>query len=590
MNYIHDLINFFKKWTNYFGLSKSQHYEDLFYQTLLDKNYDEALKLAQKYSYLDIDLVYKLKWRNSGVTVMSINSVLGSIGDKLWAINECVQTVPISYEACRTLIEFGLREANLKLLYQLGMGPDDRTPPDFLLPDDDIVGLIDFQNLDEKQKDLCQYRQDLLRFEHALFAYENILGDYRAVHQHFDHVFYDEFRKKCPLEACIDYSRNGDAHAVEIMLNFYTDELSMHLLPILSNFPETLSPYQYRNLLPCLREGDIIYEWRSSGGQFRKEESDWSCQNNTSSSLSMTLKNLQETFQKKFYDDHEYLVRYNKQLTAEDLTQWFTERALEMESRTLLVSNAIQFLRLGQELNISNLEKIYDDLDEFDRILYENFSEENIYLSLTEFNSKSLIDRLMLMTGDSVKNCKDKFRFFVMPYLQRRESELGFDTKAKLLREYFHQLAHTREHICLPIYSDLLDRIENDRFVAEWTKDLDDTIDEIGEEIKRIKRDRQANQLSSMASQTLALRDLNGCLEACELIMKKNFKECWALCCQLGMDKQFKNFEAKYRLLAFALAYCEDPDGRLSAKILDHIIELRKRDEQIQLAYLKLSM
>lgn len=617
MDLIYSIIDFVKRWTKYFGLSNSQHYEDLFYQLLLDKNYDEALKLAQQHTFLDIDLVYKLKWRSSGVTVTSINSVLSSVKDKLWAINECVQTVPISYEACRTLIEHGLKEANLRLLYQLSYESlDERNSNDkhegklakncqrdqhdksanklpelpLDLADEDVEGMIDFENLNDKQISLCQSRQDLLRFEHSLFAYENILGDYRAVQQHFDHVFYDEFRQKCPLEACIDYAHDGDAHAVEIMLNFYTDDLSPHLLPIISNFPETLSPHQYRNLLPCLRERDIIYEWRSVGGQIRKEESDWSGRIEATSNLSINLMNVIETYEKKFYDEHNYLLKYRKQLTSDDLTQWFVKRALEMESRTLLLSNAIQLLRLGQELNINGLEKTHDDLDEFDRIMYENCSEEYLYLSLSEFNSKPLIDRLLLMTGDSVKTCKDKFRFFVIPYLHRRDAKLGFEGKANILQEYFHKLAHTSEHICRSIYTDLLDRIENDSFVADWTEGLDDLIDTIGEEIKTIERDRQAKQLSSMASQTFTLGDYNGCYEACEIIMKKGFKECWTLCCQLGMHKQFNDFEAKYKLLAFTLAYCDDPDGRLTAKILNYIIELRKRDERIQLAYLQLNM
>lgn len=605
MDYVYRFLNYLYSWSKYLGFSKTHHHEEQFMNFLFDKNYDEALKLAQQYKFLDIDLVYKLKWRGSGVTVTSINSVLGSINDKLWAIKECVQIVPISYEACRTLIEFGLKNASLRLLYQLGdessgtkksSNETDESPGGMLplLPDDiddeDIEGLIDFDHLNDKQKDLCRYRQDLLRFEHSLFAYENILGDYRSVPQHFDHVFYNEFRRKCPLEACIDYARDGDAHAVQIMLNFYTEDLSIHLLPILSNFPETLSPYQYRNLLPCLNEQDVVYEWRSVGGQIRSDNPDWSELNNLNSSLTKKLKDAAETYTQKFYDEHKYLVKYRKKLTGQNLTEWFIERALEMESRTLLLSNSIQLLRLGQELNVKDLDETRDDLEEFDRIINENCSEDNIYLSLSEFNAKPLIEKILLMTGDSTKNCKDKFRFSVIPYMFRREKELDFDDKSKLIREYFQQLAHTRENICRQIYSDLLDRIENDNFVAEWTKGLDDLIDSIGEEIKSIERNRQAKQLSSMASQTLALGDLSGCYEACELIMKKGFHECWALCCQLGMHKQYSDFEAKYKLLSFALAHCDDPDGRLSVKILDYIIELRKRDEKIQMEYLQLNM
>lgn len=461
MDYFYQLINLIRRWSRYFGLTDRQDPEDIFFQLLHDKNYEAALELARKHERLDIDLVYKCQWRNSGITVQSIHTVLSGIQDKLWSINECVQTIPISYNACRALIEFGLKEANLRLLYQLGNETFSSAQPKSdakrnqskqpLLPDnisdDEIEGLVDFENLNDQQKELCRCRQDLLRHEHSLFAYESILGDYRIVQQQFDHVFYDEFRQKCPLNAVIDYAHEGDSHAVEILLNFYTNDLKPHFMGLLSNFPETLSPYQYRNLLPCLREGDSYYEWRALAGQIKRDEFDWSC-NGQSSSFTMSLKNLSETYEKEFYDENPNLHKYMKPLTADVLTEWYIERALEMESRTLLLSNAIQLLHLGIELNIANLQATHDDLIEFSRIIYDYCTDATIYLSYSEFNKMA----------------------------------------------------------------------------------------------------------------------------------------------ELGMQKDFTDYRAKYKLLAFALVKCEDSDGSLSAKILDHVIESRKRDERIQIAYLQQHM
>lgn len=617
MEYIYQLIELFKRLSSYFGLaSNRQNVEDVFYQLLYNKSYDEALKLAHQHKYLDVDVVYKCKWRSSGITVQSINSVLGSIKDKLWAINECARTVPISYEACSTLIEFGLREANLRLLYELAdefndssrreadkdydkhggkLGPrTDKAPKKQApLPDDysdeDIEELIDFENLSDHQKELCRCRQDLLRHQHALLAYESILGDYRTVQQHFDHVFYDEFRQKCPLNVCLDFAHDGDGHAVGILINFYTNNLEPHLLAILSNLPETQSPYQYRNLLPCVDNGEVVHIWRhsSSQQQTRYLPPDWSDRVQLSTSLVTSLKDADDKFEEEFYKEHEYLKKYRKPLEPTLLSEWFKARALEMESRTLLLTSAIQLLHLGSELNIENLRETHDDLLEFDRIVYDCCTENNIYLGFEEFSRMDEVDRLALMTGDSVKNCKDRFRFYVLPFIQRRDTSLGLEGKANLLRDYFRKLAHTREQICRTIHTDLLDKIESDPFVSNWTKDLDDVIDEIGIEIKTIERTRQAKQLSDLASKTMALGELNECYETCKLIMLKDHKDCWPLCCQLGMHKQFKDTEAKYRLLAFALAHCDDADGRMSAKILENIIELRKRDEKIQLAYIQ---
>lgn len=615
LRYLHQLISLVKRWSSYFGLALDQgNFEDTFYQLLHDKNYDDALKLALQHKHLDIDLVYKCKWRNSGITIQLINNVLGKIQDKLWAINESVQTVPMSYEACRCLIEFGLREANLRLLYELGddstIGPSDdgkhdgklesrskrgREKEKLPLLDDSleegaIVGLIDFNHLNDQQKELCRCRTNLIRYQHSLLAYENILGDYRTIQQDFDHVFYDEFRTKAPLNSCIDFANAGDPNAVEICLDFYTDDLKFHLLAILSNFPETLSPYQYRNLLPCLRGNEKVFEWRSlNGSKEQLDRNDWSSLDETSS-VSAYLKDRNERFEREFYERHDPTRKYLGVMTSELLTEWFTQRALEIEERTLLLSCAIQLLNLGIELNIKNLKGIQDDLTEFDRIVYDCCTDDNIYLSYGSFAKMPEIDKLLLMTGDSTKNCKDRFRFYIIPYLHRRETEYDLQSKTAILRQYFQSLAKTREQICRTIYNDLLDQIECDNFVADWTNGMDDAIDEIGEEIKRIERERQAKQLSTMASQTFALGDYQECYEACQLLMKKSFTECWPICCQLGMQPKFTNNEAKYKLLAFALANCDDLDGRMSVKILDNIIQLRKRDSRIQMAYLKRNM
>lgn len=482
MDYIHELIHIVKRWFSYFGLTSQQNFEDIFYQLLHDKNYDEAVKLAQQHKYLDIDLVYKCKWRNSGITVPSINHVLAAVQDKLWAINECVQTVPMSYEACRTLIEFGLKNANLRLLYELGseqthgdsqrtsdkhegkfrLGRDRGIEKQPLLSndisDDEIEALIDFDSLNDQQKELCRCHQDLMRHEHSLFAYENILGDYRTVEQQFNHVFYSEFRQKSPLNVCIDYAHDGDAHAVEILLNFYTEDLAPHLLAILSNFPETTSPYQYRNLLPCLREGETTYEWRALSGTVKRQEFSWSCRGISKSPSCKSDFDIQaKEFEETFYKENVSLKKYLQPFTSDILSQWFLERALEMESRTLLLSCAIQLLHLGSELNIKDLSATHADLLEFARIIYDCCTEDNIYLSYEEYKKMPEIDRILLETGNS-------------------------------------------------------------------------------------------------------------------------------------MYKKFNSNETKYELLGSALAKFDDPDGKLSVKILEHVIELRKRDEKIQLAYLQLNM
>lgn len=560
---------------------------ELFYELIKEQKFEEALQLAERHPHLDVDSVRKQQWLRRGATVLSIETMLSCITDKLWVIQECVRTVPISYEACKALIDLGLKEANRRLLYSLGDDSPNKSksadlPAD--IEDDNIDGFIDYAHLNVMQKLLCRYRQDLICLKHCLAAYENALAD---TLQDFEHEFYYELRQISPFEASIIYAHNGSVEGVETMLNYYTDELKGHYLPIVTNFPETLSPSKYSNLLPS-RDG----KWRSYGNS-EVIEDDWSDIYSDSNVLKSKLKDAGQEYALKFYQEQEHLRKFQNVSSPQLVIDWYTERAFEMESRTLLLTNPIKLLRLAKELDIDELQTNLDDLEEFDEILYENLAdnEDNIYLSMTEFNRKPLLDRVLLMTGNSIKNCKKNFRFHVIPYLSRRDSQLGFEGKSKLLRDFFNRLAHTRDHLCQPILNDLLDKIESDTFVANWTKDLDDVIDEIQDEVKNIANTREAQQLSDVAIKNLNLDDLNACYEACSVIMKKNFNQCWQLCCQLGLRKDFNNNEAKYKLLAFALAHCDqDTDGRTKAKILNSVIELRKRDEKIQLAYLQLNM
>lgn len=475
--YVLYILSLVKRLSSYFNLVPNEkNLEDAFYQLLFDRNYDEALKLALQHRNLDVDLVHKCKWRHSGITIQSIDNILAKVQDKLWVINECVKTVPMSYEACRRLLEFGLREANVRLLYELGAntsynnsdpkiggqikveqrtGREERRPllsKHEDMDDDDILELIDFSQLNSQQKDLCRFRQYLIHYEHSLSAYENTLGDYRAIQQNFNHVFYDEFRQKSPLNFCIDFANEGDVNAVEICLDFYLPDLGRHLLAILSNFPETMSPYKYRNLLPCVRKNERVFEWRSSSGcRTIQDKSDWSMRDRTISS-DLQWEERKKSFVQEFYHNNQQLKKFMAPFTSELLTEWYKERALDMESRTSLTSPAIQLLYLGAELNVKGLKQLHDDLIEFDRIVHDFCPDEFIYISYQEF------------------------------------------------------------------------------------KKLPET------------------------------------------------------CCQFDVKQKIHDCETKYKSAALALALCDDPDGKVSLKILDNIIELRKRDEKIQLNYLMRNM
>ena len=71
--------------------------------------------------------------------------------------------------------------------------------------------------------------------------------------------------------ATVNFARQENWQAVSIMFTFRGKETLPHWLPIISNFPETLMPLQYRSLLPELI-GDEVVPWEVKKIRF----SDWS--------------------------------------------------------------------------------------------------------------------------------------------------------------------------------------------------------------------------------------------------------------------------------------------------------------------------
>jgi len=87
----------------------------------------------------------------------------------------------------------------------------------------------------------------------------------------YDHAFYDTFRTVSLIMSTVKFAREGNCQAVEIMFTYHGDVLLPHWLPVLSNFPETMNPYEYKFLLPeCTDSGNVFPQ-----SQIQLREQDW---------------------------------------------------------------------------------------------------------------------------------------------------------------------------------------------------------------------------------------------------------------------------------------------------------------------------
>jgi hypothetical protein len=102
------------------------------------------------------------------ITPKTIQEVLGQIKDDYFVLEACVNRVPDDPEACRALLEFGLRKTGLEEDVSV----------------DEVLELLDIENArlgkgddfgnNMLMVDLCRYRADLLAYVDRLSTFELI--------------------------------------------------------------------------------------------------------------------------------------------------------------------------------------------------------------------------------------------------------------------------------------------------------------------------------------------------------------------------------------------------------------------------------
>lgn len=79
-----------------------------------------------------------------------------------------------------------------------------------------------------------------------MFCSQKILGGLQLADELFEHTVYADFRSSSSLRACVQFARAANCQAVECMLTYHGRQTLQHWLPIISNFPETVCPTEYK--------------------------------------------------------------------------------------------------------------------------------------------------------------------------------------------------------------------------------------------------------------------------------------------------------------------------------------------------------
>jgi len=79
-----------------------------------------------------------------------------------------------------------------------------------------------------------------------------MIGGFRMADETFDGAVYSKLRCKSPADAAVEMSRSSDISALKIMLTHHWFEIAPQYLNVLSSFPETTCPHDYRYRFICL--------------------------------------------------------------------------------------------------------------------------------------------------------------------------------------------------------------------------------------------------------------------------------------------------------------------------------------------------
>uniref|UniRef100_A0A8C4QLG4 Uncharacterized protein n=1 Tax=Eptatretus burgeri TaxID=7764 RepID=A0A8C4QLG4_EPTBU len=433
---------------------KSTTPQELYQRKIDSEEYGEALQLAQVYG-LDTDLVYQQQWRRKPVSIISIQDYLTKIRKPEWVLHECLERVPENVDAAKELLLYGLEGTGLDALMALADGErHDRfvTPGDLDLPEisyEDLEGepeieeellcrrqqerekwllaRVNFSNLTLGQRDLCRCRLRLLNFLDRLATYEEILGGPQAAERLYNAEFFKTFRSQNLLVSARNYARSGDWQALETLFLFHGEELRKQRLPLLSCFPETTSPHEYRTLLPevgfCVLAGVLFLMYKM-----------W---------VIFAIRALLEVRSGDlcefiFEEEPELRPFCGDDLSVEQVSSWYRQRACHIEAHSHQVDCALSLLRLGVERGVPGLDDLLEELVTLETLVYEAGAEPTFTLeNLQQMEDVARLRLLMLnvSVGDFVR---DAFRWLV-PFLQRVQARDG--SSNSLLHQYLLGLA-----------------------------------------------------------------------------------------------------------------------------------------------------
>ncbi|KAG8230150.1 hypothetical protein J437_LFUL010401, partial [Ladona fulva] len=283
----------------------------------------------------------------------------------------------------------------------------------------------------EELREVIEYRQILLQYKDRLSTYKIILADPRNHENQFNASFYEKFRAVPVMISTLEFARQGNSASVESMFTYHGKDILDYWLLMLSNFPETINPYEYSSLLPECDPDGKVFTWDQK--LIRKK--DWS----EADDMKKDEGKLPSNVLNILFEEGDHLMKFvSDHLTSDMLTAWYIERACQIELRSKMVDYAIILVKMGRERNVKGLESLHNELLTLETLVYEAGFEE---ISLSNLQNKNKLEKAKLLMQKSTESTfVHDIKCLLLPFLVRSEKESKGSLK-KLLHDYLIDLS-----------------------------------------------------------------------------------------------------------------------------------------------------
>eukprot|EP00736_Rhodelphis_marinus_P004987 Rmarinus@m.16144 len=246
----------------------------------------------------------------------------------------------------------------------------------------------------------------------------------------YDAAEFETFMRASIEESAYRYARRGEVRALEVLLMRHPTELCPAIADVLRKLPEVINPSNYYNLLPGV-EGDSEAEFSYNAWHF---EHDWFkhprlrmflLPSNVRFASDATIREILENLSIMYprcgpYDEDGDVAPdalegcestriedgsvfcggqtvCSSSKTADEISEWFRVRAMEIDSRCGMLENSSKLLECGMAKGVPSLESLLENIRRLELLVYSTCPT----LSLASFLTKTPEERFRL----ALKEC-----------------------------------------------------------------------------------------------------------------------------------------------------------------------------------------